>query len=204
MQDVRLQIFMRYAGFWPRLGALLVDAIVIGITLGRYIMRSYFGKFFLVLTVSVLLTSCAIGPESLLRTHAYEGAQKSATEMATVFAVWKGVGGELTFICEVDGKSHRKLGAISSCPSVVYLLPGRHDLTVEYRWANLIGTVVVPVNAEAGKTYRVTGTSTDKKQVLFNIQEMPVGFALTYKDVAPVFFSDGARPNSRVDPSMEK
>jgi len=111
----------------------------------------------------------------------------------------------MSFICEIDGKSYRKLGLTSSCPSVVYLLPGRHILKLEYRSANVIGTAEVPISAVAGKSYQIIATSWVKvnEKGYFYIHEMPAGFTLTYRDIAPVYFRDGTRPNSPVDPSIE-
>jgi hypothetical protein len=83
-------------------------------------MQNHRTKFFLIIAIGILFLSCA-GPESLLRTHAYEGTRKAASEMATVFAVWNGPGFEMASICSADGKSYWKFGTISNCLSVIYL-----------------------------------------------------------------------------------
>lgn len=132
-----------------------------------------------------MLISC-VGPQGLIRVHAYDSPQKSVSEIATVYAIWGGLGGEMSFICTVDGKSYSKMGAISNCPSVVYLTPGKHDLGVSYRYANYYSNVTINVDLSAGRTYRLVSTSTDRlKTASFEISQMPPGFQLKYKDVIP-------------------
>jgi hypothetical protein len=166
-------------------------------------MQNHRTKFFLIIAIGILFLSCA-GPESLLRTHAYEGTRKAASEMATVFAVWNGPGFEMASICSADGKSYWKFGTISNCRSVIYLLPGKHEISVQYEYANYTGEVSFPIDVQAGRAYRVFATSYDLKVAHFELREMPADFKLTYKDVAPIYFNGGRGKNSYVDPSTAK
>jgi hypothetical protein len=137
----------------------------------------------------------------LIRAHAYDGLKKDKADLATVFARWNTGTGDLTFICEVDGKSYRRIGSISPCPSVVYLPPGQHELLVEYRWANRFANLRQSLAVRAGSTYEVTAASADKETARFTVREMPPGFSLTYRDLAPAFFLHGDRQNRVVDPA---
>ena len=78
------------------------------------------------------------------------------------------------------------MGAISNCPSVVYLPAGEHRLTIKYIYANYYADKEFPVNVSAGKTYQVTSTSADLKKALFGVTEKPESFQLKYKDLVPV------------------
>ena len=135
-----------------------------------------------------------------MRVHAYEGAPRPASQIATVFAPY-GMNGEMTHICNVDGKSYRKLGWTSSCPSVVYLLPGTHQLKLDFYVARLVGSPTVPIQVEAGKSYMVRGVLSGDRRATFSIDPMPQGFVLTYKDIYPASFSKSGVKNTRVDPA---
>lgn len=151
--------------------------------------------------------------QTLVRVHAYEGDPRPATQIATVFVPFA-MGGLLPRICKVDGRSLFRLGWTSSCPLVVYLLPGTHQLTVEFRsgWARASPTI--PIRAEAGKTYTVLGTTSGEKnmfgvempntRIAASISAMPEGFALTYKDIYPTYYSKGDKPNLRINPEDAK
>src|SRR5262245_26449340 len=107
--------------------------------------------FWLLCACPVVLAQLGPGPETTtMREHAYEGARRPASQIATVFAPY-GDAGQMTFICSVDGRSYLKLGWTwtSSCPSVVYLLPGAHQLMVNYRFGYLTGTTTIPIRVEA-------------------------------------------------------
>ncbi|QKE63300.1 hypothetical protein HNE05_07970 [Aquipseudomonas campi] len=151
-------------------------------------------SLFLAALLTPLLASCA-GPKDLIRAHAYSPPQKPASDIATVYSVWGGFSGEMSFICKVDGKSYYKLGLISDCPSVVYLTPGKHSIAVKYKFANYFGHTSIDLEVLAGKTYKLTGTSTDDlKTATFNIVEMPSNFELTYKDLIPSLRSESNQP----------
>lgn len=117
-----------------------------------------------------------------------------------MFVAHGGVQTYHTLICEVDGKSYRRMGMMSSCPSVVYLLPGKHTLTLETRFAHLIGNHLYEVTVEAGRVYQVVTTAKEVRQVSFATKPMPPGHVLTYRDIGPLFFegkqqrSDGPVP----------
>jgi hypothetical protein len=143
--------------------------------------------------------------QTLMRVHAYEGSPRPAKQIATVFVRPFESTGLITTICKVDGKSLRRLGWTSTCPSVVYLLPGTHQLTIEYRHAWAGASPTIPIRAEAGKTYMVLGTlSQDLRRVAASVSAMPEGFVLTYKDIDPGYFAKFDRPNSRVNPEDAK
>jgi len=143
---------------------------------------------FLLLAAVAALSGCASGPEVLLRSQAYDGAAKSKDSVAAVFVAHPGVQAHHTLICEVDGKSYRRMGMMSSCPSVVYLLPGKHTLSLETRYAHLIGNHFHDVTVEAGRVYQVVTTVKDVRQVHFTNKPMPQGYVLTYRDIGPFFF----------------
>lgn len=132
------------------------------------------------------MTGCA-GPDALMRVHAYDAPKKDANKLATIYGVWNGAGGEQTFICSVDGKSYRKMGAISNCPSVVYVPEGRHELGIKYTYANYYADKSVTLNFVAGRTYEVRAVSNaNLSSAQFEAFEMPESFALKYKDLVPV------------------
>ena len=158
--------------------------------------------FWLLYACPVVLAQLGPGPESTtMRVHAYEGAKRAASQIATVFAPY-GPGAEMSFICSVDGKSYFKMGWTwtSSCPSVVYLLPGTHQLTINFRFGTLTGTTTVPIRVEAGKSYVARGVLAGERRATYSISPMPEGFVLTYKDIVPAYFAKYGAKNSRVDP----
>ena len=143
-----------------------------------------------------------------MRAHAYEGGPRPAKQIATVFARPFESTGMITHICKVDGKSLVRLGLASSCPSVVYLLSGTHQLTLSYRSGRGTASPTIPIRVEAGKTYQVIGTRVagegGRDRVATSINTMPQGFALTYKDVFPSYYAGTNRPNARINPEDEK
>lgn len=167
-------------------------------------MRANYSKYFLAIAMCACFSSCG-SLDSLIRVHAYQGVRKPASEMATVFGVWNGPGRENAFVCKVDGKSYWRVGYISNCPSVVYLLPGTHKLSLLYEYQQLYSEdVTVSVTAEAGRTYQVVATSYDSKTAQFEVQEKAADFKLTYKDLVPRNFEVSKQPNPYVDPSTAK
>jgi len=66
------------------------------------------------------------------KVHAYDGPRRASAQLATVYGKMLTRPLALTFICEVDGKSYRATFAASICPSVIYLLPGRHRLQISH------------------------------------------------------------------------
>lgn len=145
------------------------------------------------------LAACA-GPESLVRRRDYVGGPLAPHQQATVFAVWDNGDGGLTYLCEVDGRSYRRLGYANPCPSVLYVLPGQHRIGVETHRGGQVAVVIVGLRTEAARTYEI---SVDSRSggAAFYVREMDPGFTLTYKDVAPSFFRKGNRVNTPVDPA---
>ena len=167
-------------------------------------------------TTAFLFFLCACSPASaqlftpeqtLMRAHAYEGSPRPAKQIATVFARASDSTGLTAHICKVDGKSLFRLGLASTCPSVVYLLPGTHQLTIGFRHSGGGASPTIPIRAEAGKTYMVLGTVSQeglRKRVAASVSAMPEGFALTYKDILPAYYAKGDKPNSRINPEDAK
>jgi len=151
-----------------------------------------------ILLMSAVLAGCASGPEALMRRHAYEGPRKPGTDLATVFARWAGPNTEQTYICAVDEKSYRITGPISPCPSVVYVPAGPHVFELENRLGFRFGTALITLNTAPGRTYEVRAQFHDAKYTRFGSREMPRGYVLTYRDLAPSFFVGTERPNRPV------
>src|SRR3954470_22594553 len=61
------------------------------------------------LLIAAGLAACA-GPQSLVRKRAYGGVPLAPQQQATVFAVWDTGDGNLTYLCEIDGRSYRRNG----------------------------------------------------------------------------------------------
>jgi hypothetical protein len=145
--------------------------------------------------------------QTLIRVHAYEGSPRPAKQIATVFARPYESTGLVTHICKVDGKSLFRLGWSSTCPSVVYLLSGTHQLTIEYRDGRSGVSPTIPIRVEAGKTYMVLGTTSQegfRVRVATSVSAMSEGFVLTYKDIVPAYYAKGDKPNSRINPEDAK
>ena len=164
------------------------------------------GAFLFLLCACSAASAQLFTPEqTLMRAHAYEGSPRPAKQIATVFARAIESTGLMTHICKVDEKSLRRLGLGSWCPSVVYLLSGTHQLTIEFRHGAATAGPTIPIRAEAGKTYMVLGTlSQDLRRVAASVSAMPEGFVLTYKDIDPGYFAKGDKPNSRINPEDAK
>jgi len=145
------------------------------------------------------LAACA-GPETLVRKRAYEGVLLAPGQQATVFAVWDSGDGNLTYLCEVDGRSFRRNGYANPCPSVLYVLPGEHRVGVENHRGGRVSVAVIGLRTEAARTYEISVASSPERAD-FYVREMEPGFTLTYKDVAPTFFT-GDRVNTPVDPAQ--
>jgi hypothetical protein len=151
------------------------------------------------LLIATGLAACA-GPESLVRRRDYVGVPLAPHQQATVFAVWDTGDGALTYLCEVDGRSYRRLGYANPCPSVLYVLPGEHRIGVESHRGPRVAVIVVGLRAEAARTYEISVDSR-AEGAAFYVREMDPGFTLTYKDVAPTFFRKGDRVNTPIDPA---
>lgn len=150
------------------------------------------------LALALFLSGCSTGPETLLRSHAYQGPVKQPSELATIFVPHPGIQTYHTLICGVDGKSYARMGMISSCPSVVFVTPGAHTLTLETRYANLYGKHAYALTVEAGRTYEVITTPTIGNMVEFNVRRKAPGHVLTYREMAPVFYVKEGREDAVV------
>jgi hypothetical protein len=135
------------------------------------------------------------------KVHAYDGARRSSAQVATVFGKMLTRPLALTFICEVDGKSYRAALAASICPSVVYLLPGRHQLQISHGTGVLGGHGTVSMHAEVGRVYEIEVGPVAAMRAEYRVRPLPRGFVLTYKDVSPGPFLSGTRQNSPIDPA---
>ena len=145
------------------------------------------------------LTACA-GPESLFRKRAYVGVPLAPQQQATIFAVWDSGDGNLTYLCELDGRSYRRNGYANPCPSVLYVLPGEHRVGVENHRGGRVAAIVMGLKVDAARTYEISVVSRPAAPE-FYVREMEPGFVLTYRDVAPTFFLKGDRANAPVDPA---
>src|SRR6185295_2429193 len=149
------------------------------------------------LLIAAGLAACA-GPDSLVRRRAYLGGPLTSQQQATLFAVWDGGDGNLTYLCELDGRSFRRNGYANPCPSVLYVLPGEHRVGVENHRGGRVAVAVIGLTAQPARTYEISVVS-NPDRAEFYVREMDPGFALTYRDVAPTFFK-GNRVNIPVDP----
>jgi hypothetical protein len=151
------------------------------------------------LLIAAGLAACA-GPDSLVRRRAYLGGPLTSQQQATLFAVWDGGDGNLTYLCELDGRSFRRNGYANPCPSVLYVLPGEHRVGVENHRGGRVAVAIIGLQTAPGRTYEITVDSRPEA-AQFYVREMEPGFTLTYKDVAPTFFLKGDRVNAPVDPA---
>jgi len=149
--------------------------------------------------IAVGLAACA-GPQSLVRKRAYVGVPLAPQQQATVFAVWDSGDGNLTYLCEIDGRNYRRNGYANPCPSVLYVLPGEHRVGVENHRGGRVSVAVIGIRTDAARTYEISVDSRPEGAE-FYVREMDAGFALTYKDVAPTFFLKGNRVNAPIDPA---
>jgi hypothetical protein len=141
--------------------------------------------------------------KQLVRVHVYDGPKRPASQLATVFATRSINAGNIVYICEVNGK-RLPGGWISSCPSVVYLLPGEHKLMISLWSGFRSGASTVTLKAVAGRTYQARATPTGPAQAVASVSEMPAGFRLTYKHLDPDFFATPNVQNAPVDPADAK
>ncbi|HEY8269211.1 MAG TPA: hypothetical protein VIG34_11185 [Xanthobacteraceae bacterium] len=142
-------------------------------------------------------------PVPIDKRHAYEGSRRTAAQVATVYGkIVTNLASlsrplTMTMIHNVDGKSVRGMFE-SACCSVVYVLPGRHQILVHYSVGNRYGSGTVTTNFAAGRVYEVEAVEGGDK-VAFRLRE--AGSVLTYKDVMPTPYASGSRVNSRIDPN---
>src|SRR5262245_40301495 len=108
---------------------------------------------FLLCACPVALAQLFTLAQTVMRVHAYEGSPRPAKQIATVFT--RHSGELITHICKVDEKKIGRLGLGSSCPSVVYLLSGPHQLMISFSFGRAGASPTIPIRAEAGKTYMV-------------------------------------------------
>ena len=157
------------------------------------------------LRVAVLLL-CAAGlaacasPHDLVLRRTYEGAFLAPQQQATVFAVWDSGDGNPTYLCEMDGHNFRRTGYGYPCPSVLYVLPGEHRFGVENHRGGRVAIAVIVLKAAAAHTYEISVVS-NSDRAEFYVREMGSDFTLTYKDVAPTFYTKGDRVNTPLDPA---
>ena len=138
--------------------------------------------------------------------HAYEGKQRPAAQLATVFSktLTMPLANPLamTFIQKVDGKSVRGYFE-SGCCDVVYVLPGRHQIFVHHGIPGRYGSDTLTGNFVAGRVYEAEAIVSGDK-VAFRLREKPPGYVLTYKDLRPSLYPPhGSWQNSRVVPTTE-
>ena len=106
----------------------------------------------------------------ILRVQAYDGKQRPAEEISTLFATDGRPRGEQTSICMVDGRSLERNG---ECPAVAYLIPGRHTLGWRYSWQGFASdSGILSVVTEAGRLYQLNASSR------FGISPARPGFTL--------------------------
>ena len=151
------------------------------------------------LLIAAGLAACA-GPDSLVRRRAYLGGPLTSQQQATLFAVWDGGDGNLTYLCELDGRNYRRSGYANPCPSVFYVVPGEHRVGVENHRGGRVAVAVIVLKTEAARTYEISVVSRPEAAE-FYVREMDPGFTLTYQDVAPTFYLKGDRVNTPVDPA---
>jgi hypothetical protein len=150
------------------------------------------------LCIAVFLASCSVGPSSLLRSQAYEGPARPSTDVAMLFATHRGIDTYFALVCQVDGKEYQRMGAISNCPSVVYLAPGKHRIGLQTRYANLVGNHELSVEVVAGRVYEIVMTPKTTTTVEYAVAAKPEGFLLTYKDLAPFMYRGSNTENGPV------
>jgi len=146
-------------------------------------------------------------PVPLRKQHAYGGSPRPLAQIATVYGTTLTRPGlALTYVCKIDGKSYRAtiaFGSISICPSIVYLLPGNHQLVVQHGRGYAGGTGTISGNVAAGRVYEIVIDQVESMRVSIRLQEKPPGFVLTYKDVSPGPFLSGMRQNSNINPAVD-
>ncbi len=128
----------------------------------------------------------------------YEGPVKPPSQVATVFAFDGNETGDAQWICSVDGKElQRTVGLSVHCPSVVYLLPGRHVLGWRYHGRRsagdatyVVGSSELSVDVEAGHTYDLIADGKSRTTKL----APRYGYAVRFSDIRPGF-SNAEIPN---------
>ena len=154
--------------------------------------------------LAALVSSQALGqPVPIDKRHAYEGPGRPAAQIATVYSkIVTNLASlfnplQMTMIQKVDGKTVRGLFEAACC-SVVYVLPGRHEIFVHYSTGRWHGSGTVTGNFAAGRVYEAEAVVSGNK-VAFRLRDH--GTVLTYKDVMPSSYASGTRVNSRIDPN---
>lgn len=135
--------------------------------------------------------------------HAYSGLRRPAAQLAAVHGkilMWPFP--RSTNICEVDGKSYRG-GFGGGCPSIVYLLPGRHQLVVTHAVGTAGGATTISVQVAAGRVYEIVAGPMVNMRASLVVKQKPPGFVLTYKDVTPHAFVSDAQLKMRIDPAAD-
>lgn len=146
--------------------------------------------------VSALLAGCAsFPPEPAARALGYEGPSRPESEVATVFILDGRPHFESGYICQVDGRPATKDGG---CASIIYLLPGRHRLSIKYRSHVETGEGAIDLAVEAGRLYQLNATSfRSGGKGRISVIPMAPGLKLTYRNVAPGQFA-GAKADEAV------
>jgi hypothetical protein len=136
--------------------------------------------------------------------HAYEGKQRATAQLATVFGnSLSPAVSSATSIQKVDGKSVRGLFE-SGCCDVVYVLPGRRQIFVQYWLPGRHASATLTGNLAAGRVYEAEAIVVSRDKVGFRLREKPPGYVLTYKDLRPSLYPPrGSWVNSRVVPTTE-
>jgi len=125
--------------------------------------------------------------------HAYEGKERPTAQLATVFSkILAPLANQWTFIQKVDGKSVRGLFE-SGCCDVVYVLPGRHQIFVQFGITGRLASATLTGNLAAGRVYEAEAIVVSGDKVAFRLRERPPGYVLTYKDLRPNLYPPTAR-----------
>jgi hypothetical protein len=92
----------------------------------------------------------------------------------------------------------------SGCCDVVYVLPGRHQIFVQFGITGRLASATLTGNLAAGRVYEAEAIVVSGDKVAFRLRERPPGYVLTYKDLRPNLYPPhGSWVNSRVVPKTE-
>lgn len=147
-------------------------------------------------TVRLSVPNDPFVPATLWRAQAYAGAQRPAAEVATVFTTDDRPRLGASTLCAVDGLRFEQAG---TCASVVYLLPGEHELTLVHRVRTERIEASVRVRVDAGRTYQLKFASMRSQQPAA-VQVLPTSlrFQLTYRSLAPALAAGSPRADEAV------
>ncbi|MHB8729326.1 MAG: hypothetical protein ACYC9K_09885 [Sulfuricaulis sp.] len=132
---------------------------------------------FLYIALSVMLFVIGCAPDQVGPVRMYEGPEKPLDQVATLYARPPHPKRESVQITSIDGK---RMGQ----PTIVYILPGEHQIGLQWRFEYASGPAsgIVFLNLVAGHAYEARGSYQGASKVKLWLEDKGKGYVVRESD----------------------